>query len=293
MDIKTTKIQVAILGTGKIGIDLLYKIRRSKILSCVLVAGRNTNSAGIEIAKKLGIPVSDQGIDSILQSKERIDIVYDATSAAAHINHWKVLEATNIFVIDMTPSKLGKSIVPAVNLNETTLTRHINMISCGGQSSIPIINAVSEVVDNIQYVELVSSISSKSAGAATRINLDEYINNTELGILEYSRAIRSKVILILNPAEPPVSMQTTISFLIKNPPMTEIIVAVKERVKIVMKYVPGYSLLVEPKQIDTDRVVVLLKVEGAGDYLPKYAGNLDIINCAAVAVAENFAKSLN
>jgi acetaldehyde dehydrogenase len=160
------------------------------------------------------------------------------------------------------------------------------MISCGGQSSVPIINAVSNVVNEIEYVELVSSISSKSAGAATRVNLDEYIDNTELAILEFSKAKRSKVILILNPAEPPVNMQTSISFQIQNPPMKLIIEAVRKRAEAVRQYVPGYELLFEPKQIDENRVMIMLKIEGAGDYLPKYAGNLDIINCAAVAVAE-------
>jgi acetaldehyde dehydrogenase len=195
-------------------------------------------------------------------------------------------------MIDMTPSKLGKSVVPAVNVLDAKALQHINMISCGGQSSVPIINAVSGVVNGIEYVELVSSISSKSAGAATRVNLDEYIDNTELAILEFSKAKRSKVILILNPAEPPVNMQTSISFQIQNPPMDLIIKAVRGRVEAVRKYVPGYELLFEPKQVDNNRVVVMLKVEGAGDYLPKYAGNLDIINCAAVAVAEVMGDSV-
>jgi acetaldehyde dehydrogenase len=281
----TKKINVAIIGTGKIGIDLLFKIMRSELLNCVLVSGRSANSDGLKIAQELGVPTSIHGIDAILECGN-IDIIFDATSAAAHIKHWQLIEKTGIGMIDMTPSKLGKAVVPAVNILEAKVLQHINMISCGGQSSVPIINAVSNVVNEIEYVELVSSISSKSAGAATRVNLDEYIDNTELAILEFSKAKRSKVILILNPAEPPVNMQTSISFQIQNPPMKLIIEAVRKRAEAVRQYVPGYELLFEPKQIDENRVMIMLKIEGAGDYLPKYAGNLDIINCAAVAVAE-------
>ena len=287
----SSKINVAIIGTGKIGIDLLFKIRRSQILNCVLVSGRSEASDGLRIARELGVAVSAKGIDAVIENGD-IDIIFDATSATAHIKHWEIIKNMNIGMIDMTPSKLGKSIIPAVNILDVQALKNINMISCGGQSSIPIINAISEVVNAIDYVELVSSISSKSAGAATRVNLDEYIDNTERAILEFSKAKRSKVILILNPAEPPVNMQTSISFQIKNPPMNLIIRSVKNRVALVRKYVPGYELLFEPKQVDENKVVVMVKVEGAGDYLPKYAGNLDIINCAAVAVAEMMGENI-
>lgn len=288
----TSPIKVAILGTGKIGIDLLFKIQRSESLSCVLVAGRSAASSGLEIAHQQGIPVSDEGIKAILSNIDGIDIVFDATSALAHVRHWAALEKTRVKVIDMTPSKLGKAIVPAVNLSDAGQARHANMISCGGQLSIPIVNAVSEAVEAMEYVEVVSSIASKSAGAATRINLDEYIHTTERGILSFSRARRSKVILILNPADPPVSMQTTISFQLENPPMKEIVHAVRARVEAVKRYVPGYDLIIEPKQIESNRVVVMIKIVGIGDYLPKYAGNLDIINCAAIAVAEKMASAM-
>lgn len=286
------KINVAIIGTGKIGIDLLFKIRRSNHLTCTLFVGRNANSPGIEIARQLGVNVSDKGIAAILENQNDIDILFDATSAFAHMRHWEALKKTQVKVIDMTPSQVGETIVPAVNISEIGTSCNVNMISCGGQSSIPIINAVSEVVEDLEYVEVVSSIASKSAGAATRINLDEYIHTTELGILSFSKAMRSKVILILNPAEPPVSMQTTISFQLKNPPMKKIIAAVHARVEAVKQYVPGYDLVIEPKQIELNRVVVMVKVVGMGDYLPKYAGNLDIINCAAVAVADKMALNM-
>jgi acetaldehyde dehydrogenase len=286
-----SKLKVAILGTGKIGIDLLFKVQRSKALTCVLVAGRTAASDGMKIAEQQGVAISDRGIDAILDNLDNVELVFDATSALAHIRHWEALKDTGVKVVDMTPSRLGLPIVPAVNLFEAASAKHVNMISCGGQSSIPIVNAVSDVVPQLDYVEVVSSISSKSAGSATRVNLDEYIETTENGILRFSSAKRSKVILILNPAHPPVDMQTTISFQIQDPPMQSINEAVKKRVEFIKSYVPGYELLVEPKQIDTDRVVTMIKVVGLGDYLPKYAGNLDIINCAAVAAAEKMADA--
>lgn len=283
------RLRVAILGTGKIGIDLMFKIRRSHVLECVLVAGRNSGGPGLEAARAQGVQTSDKGIDAILEAANHIDIVFDATSAVAHLRHWDMLKNTRIRVVDMTPSQIESAFVPAVNLITADTARHVNMISCGGQSSIPIINAISDVVDSIEYVEVVSSIASKSAGAATRINIDEYIHTTERGILQFSKAKKSKVILILNPAEPPINMQTSISCQIEEPRMHQIEQAVKERVKTIQAYVPGYKLLIEPKQIEKNRVITMVKVVGLGDYLPSYAGNLDIINAAAVAAAERMA----
>lgn len=284
--------RVAILGTGKIGLDLLFKVKRSPLLSCVLVAGRNAESAGLSLARDHGINISDQGINSIMEMSGSIDILFDATSALAHIHHWELLKSTKIKVIDLTPSKIERPIVPAVNLVDADSINHVNMISCGGQSSIPIVNAISEAAGNFEYAEVVSSIASKSAGAATRVNIDEYIHTTERGILSFSKASRSKVILILNPAEPPISMQTSISCQIDNPPMDKIIDAVRRRVKVIQDYVPGYELLIEPKQIERNRVITMVKVVGLGDFLPKYAGNLDIINSAAIAVAERMAQKM-
>jgi acetaldehyde dehydrogenase len=280
------KARVAILGTGKIGIDLLVKVLRSKYLVCSVVAGRHENSQGMQKARELGVPTAIKGIESIVSRVDQIDVLFDATSAFAHVRHWEVLESSNLCVIDMTPSQLGEPIVPAVNLEKASSTKHVNMISCGGQASIPIIHAVSEVVDKLDYVEVVSSIASKSAGAATRINLDEYIQNTEQAIRFFSKSRASKVILILNPAEPPVDMQTTISFQLDDPPIDRIVEAVRARANKIREYVPGYEVLVEPKRIEKNRVVTMIKVVGRGDYLPRYAGNLDVINCAAVAVAE-------
>lgn len=289
---RTRPARVAILGTGKIGIDLLFKIQRSEHLRCVLVAGRNPESAGLKIAKQQDVETSDKGLDAALERERGIDILFDATSALAHIRHWELLKNTSIKVVDMTPSKLGDAIIPAVNLADAESVNHINMVSCGGQSSIPVVNAVSGVVKELASVEIVSSIASKSAGPATRLNLDEYIHTTERGLLRFSSAGKSKVILILNPAEPPVDMQTTIWCQIENPPMEAITTAVKNRVEAIKRYVPGYELLVEPTQTEANRIVMMIKVVGLGDYLPKFAGNLDIINCAAVAAAEKMATAL-
>ncbi len=286
------KLNVAFLGSGMIGIDLLIKAMRSKYLNCILVAGRNLDSKGMIGAKKIGVQISDRGIDAILDRADEIDLVFDATSAMAHLEHWAVLKDTNIKVVDMTPSKVGHAIVPAANLSEIYKHQNVNMISCGGQTSIPISCAVSEVVDEIDYIEIVSSIASKSAGAATRANLDEYIHATEKGLISFSSAKKSKVILILNPAEPPVNMQTTVSFLIKNPDMQKITATVKNWVKKVQKYVPDYELLIGPVEVEEGRVLVMVKTVGLGDYLPSYAGNLDIINCAALAVAEMTAQRI-
>lgn len=285
------KLRVAFLGSGMIGIDLLIKAMRTESLDCTLVAGRNLDSQGMTRAKKIGVTVSNRGIDAIIERENEIDLVFDATSAMAHQEHWEALKDTNIKVVDMTPSKIGHAIVPAANLNEIDRHQNLNMISCGGQTSIPIACAVSEVVDNIDYIEIVSSLASKSAGAATRANLDEYIHTTEKALMTFSSAKKSKVILILNPAEPPVNMQTTVSFLIDNPNMQDIIASVKNWVEKIQKYVPGYELLVGPVQVEEGRVLIMVKTVGLGDYLPSYAGNLDIINCAALAVAKMIAQT--
>lgn len=284
------KLKVAFLGSGKIGIDLLIKALRSDRLECVLVSGRNLESEGMRKSESLNVPISDNGIDSILELKEEIDLVFDATSAMAHTTHWEKLKKTNIRVIDMTPSGIGLPVVPAINSNEILSNQNVNMITCGGQASLPIVNAVSEAQKGINYIEIVSSIASLSAGPATRANIDEYIDATESGAKRFSKTKESKVILILNPAEPPIFMQTSISFLTDGIEINleEIRKSTTQMIKKIQKYVPGYELLVEPVIVGDDRLIVMIKVTGLGDYLPSYAGNLDIINCAAISVAENF-----
>lgn len=284
---QSSKIRIGIIGSGNIGTDLLVKVMRSQHLVCTLFAGRNFNSAGMRKASELGVPISDRGIEAIIKDPTICDIIFDATSAQAHIDHWAALSKLGKTVIDMTPAKLGELCVPAINASACLETgaRNINMITCGGQASIPIANAISQVHPDIEYIEVASSIASRSAGPATRHNLDEYIETTEQALQKFSGARQTKAILILNPANPPIDMQTTIYAKIANPDLPAILHAVNAMVDQIKRYVPGYQLIVPPT-IEGGKVVATVKVLGNGDYLPQYAGNLDIINCAAIAMAE-------
>jgi acetaldehyde dehydrogenase len=284
------KLRVAILGSGNIGTDLLIKVQRSNFLECVLFIGRNLASPGMGKAIALGVKVSDESIGAILKNPDIVDLVFDATSAKDAKVHWGILDKLGKIVIDLTPAKLGLLCIPAVNLEEVLKYRNVNMITCGGQASIPLVYIISNTQRNVEYIEVVSSIASKSAGPATRLNLDEYIDTTENGIKKFSGVSRTKAILNLNPANPCIDMQTTIFAQLENPDMDILISAVDTMVNKIQKYVPGYSLLVPPIY-ENGRIAIMVKVQGLGDYLPKYAGNLDIINCAAIAVAEQY--SLN
>jgi acetaldehyde dehydrogenase (acetylating) len=284
------KLRVAILGSGNIGTDLLIKVQRSNYLECVLFIGRNLASPGMAKAIALGVKVSDESIGAILKNPDTVDLVFDATSAKDAKVHWGILDKLGKIVIDLTPAKLGLLCIPAVNLEEVLKYRNVNMITCGGQASIPLVYIISNTQRNVEYIEVVSSIASKSAGPATRLNLDEYIDTTENGIKKFSGVSRTKAILNLNPANPCIDMQTTIFAQLENPDMDILISAVDTMVNKIQKYVPGYSLLVPPIY-ENGRIAIMVKVQGLGDYLPKYAGNLDIINCAAIAVAEQY--SLN
>lgn len=286
------KLKIAIVGSGNIGTDLLVKAMRSPHLCCTLFSGRNFNSAGMQRANALGVPISDRGIEAIVADPSICDLVFDATSAQAHHAHWAALDRLGKTVIDMTPAKLGEFCIPAINAQACldTGTRNINMVTCGGQSSIPIAYAIGRVHADIEYVEVASSIASRSAGPATRANLDEYIETTEEALQRFSGARRAKAILILNPANPPIDMQTTIYAKIARPDLAAIQESVGAMVKQLQSYVPGYQLIVPPT-IEGGKVVTTIKVLGAGDYLPQYAGNLDIINCAAIAMAERIAMA--
>lgn len=284
------KLKVAILGTGNIGTDLLIKTMRSAHLECSLFAGRNLSSAGMVKANHLGIRISDRGVDAIAEDPECCELVFDATSAIAHERHWPLLDRLGKVVIDMTPAKIGMMCVPAINLQECLSYRNINMVTCGGQASIPIAHAIARSQPDVEYLEVVSSISSRSAGPATRLNLDEYILTTEMALRDFTNAKRTKAILVLNPAQPPIDMQTTIFAKIQNPDIEKLRVEIGRTVRKIQSYVPGYQLVVPPV-VENDRLVVMVRVQGLGDYLPRYAGNLDIINSAAIATAEEFARS--
>ena len=289
------KLRCAILGTGNIGTDLLIKVMRSNSLECTLFAARNFRSEGMQKATSLGVNISDKGINVIVEKADFIDIVFDATSAAAHIEHWAVIEGLGKIAIDMTPAKLGKFCVPAINSQEIcdSGARNINMVTCGGQASVPIAAAISEVHANIEYIEAASSIASRSAGPATRANLDEYVDTTEEALLKFCGAAKAKAILILNPATPPIDMQTTVYAKIKNPDVVKISASVNAMMLRIKSYLPGYELMVPPAVINDDIVMVTVKVLGEGDYLPSFAGNLDIINCAAVGFAEDIAAKMS
>jgi acetaldehyde dehydrogenase (acetylating) len=286
------KLKIAIIGTGNIGTDLLIKSMRSKFITCSAFIGRNELSAGMIKAKTMGIRCSDQGLDFVANNPEIADLIFDCTSAQSHIRHWNILKKLGKTVIDMTPAKIGMMCVPAINADDCLDgdAKNINMITCGGQVSIPIAYAMSKAQNGFEYFEVASSIASKSAGPATRANLDEYVETTEAALQKFTEVKKTKAILILNPAVPPIDMQTTIYAKIKNPDIKLIQEAVSKMVATLREYVPGYQLIVPPT-VDNDRVITTVKVLGEGDYLPSYAGNLDIINCAAISMAELIAKS--
>jgi acetaldehyde dehydrogenase len=286
------KLKVAILGSGNIGTDLLVKVMRSPYLECSMFIGRRFDSPGMKKAGELGAKLFNNSIQAIVDDPGSCELIFDATTARDHLRHWPIIEKLGKTVIDMTPSKVGKMIVPAVNLDSLSRNKNMNMVSCGGQASIPLACALTKAQENIEYIEVVSSISSLSAGPGTRVNIDEYIENTEEGLRTFSGCKKVKVILILNPAKPCIDMQTTISAKVKNPDMEKVKSAVAEMEKKLQRYVPGYKIVVPPVY-ENNRIIIMVRVRGLGDYLPVYAGNLDIINCAAIATAEAYAINLS
>jgi acetaldehyde dehydrogenase len=283
-------MKVAILGSGNIGTDLLIKILRSPYLECGVFIGRNVLSKGIQKACELGVNTSVSGIEYILKNSDCCEMVFDATSAVAHAIHAPILRSLDKFTIDLTPSKQGEMCVPIINLESALQHKNINMITCGGQATLPIIHAFSISGAKIQYIEVVSSIASSSAGPATRINLDEYIHTTEQAIKFFTGVSKAKAILNLNPALPCIDMQTTIFAKVKHLDMQKFTKMAECVEKKVQSYVPGYKILLNPL-MENKRIIVIVQVKGQGDYLPDYAGNLDIINCAALAIAEKYAMS--
>jgi acetaldehyde dehydrogenase len=264
------------------------KTLRSPLLRCGLFVGRNPQSAGLKKARSLGVPVSDLGIQAIVDNPDCCDLVFDATSARDHQLHDPVLRAMGKKIIDLTPSRLGSMAIPAINLDNLSAAQNVNMVSCGGQASVPLAFAIAQTQQDCEYFEVVSSIASKSAGPATRANLDEYIETTEIAVREFTGCAQTKAILILNPAEPSIHMQTTVSAKLARPDLDRLRPVVEKMVATIQRYVPGYELVVPPVY-EHNRIVIMVRVTGLGDYLPPYAGNLDIINCAAIATAEHYA----
>ena len=285
----SSKIKAAIIGPGNIGIDLMYKLLESDNLEVVKVVGIVKESEGLRIAREEGIETSFEGISSIIKDKD-IKIVFDATSAGGHLSHAPLLEKEGKIAVDLTPAAVGPFVVPAVNLKDMINAGNINMVTCGGQATIPIISAINKAAD-VEYGEIVATISSKSAGPGTRQSIDEFTETTARGICEVGGADRGKAIIILNPAEPPIMMRDTIYARVKNMDEKKITEAILKKVEEVKSYVPGYRLKAGPI-FDGDRITVIVEVEGAGMYLPKYAGNLDIMTAAAAAVGNKIAEKL-
>jgi acetaldehyde dehydrogenase len=285
------RLRVGIIGSGNIGTDLLLKVQRSAELECALFIGRNLDSPGMRTARERGVPVSDRSIDAIAEDPERFDLVFDATSALDAKRHWELLSALGLPVIDLTPAKLGKLCIPALNLADCAHEPNLCMVTCGGQAAVPLASCVVATQPHVEYIEIVSTSASRSVGPATRINIDEYLATTEAAVARFCGVPRAKTILIVNPSNPPITMQNTVFAKADEVDLPALRAAVHEMVARVQRYVPGYRLVMEPLH-EGGRIAMTVQISGAGDYLPSYAGNLDIITCAAVAAAEERARAL-
>jgi acetaldehyde dehydrogenase len=285
------RIPVAILGSGNIGTDLMYKIRRNPMFDLRLLSGIDPASEGLARARELGCATSTDGIESILEEKG-IEIVFEATSAKAHVMNAPRFKDAGIFAIDLTPAKVGPSVVPCVNMQERFDAHNVNLISCAAQATIPIVFGVSRVA-KVKYAEIVATVSSRSVGPGTRQNIEEFTLTTQKALAEVGGADRGKALVVINPADPPLIMRNTVYTAVEGEVDEEAVKSsVLEMVKQVQSYVPGYRLTVEPFNRG-DHFMIGVEVQGAGDFLPPYAGNLDIINAAAVAVAQRYGATLN
>ncbi|CAN7566664.1 acetaldehyde dehydrogenase (acetylating) [Variovorax sp. LjRoot290] len=303
----TNKLKVAIIGPGNIGTDLMIKVmRNSKHLEMGAMVGVDPKSDGLARAERFGIATTAEGIEGLVQLGvfRDIDIVFDATSAGAHKRHNEVLQAHGVQVIDLTPAAIGPYVIPAINLDAENAS-NMNMVTCGGQATIPMVAAVSRVA-KVHYAEIVASISSKSAGPGTRANIDEFTETTRAAIEKLGGAERGKAIIVLNPAEPPLIMRDTVLVLSEAADQAAVEASIAQMVASVQTYVPGYRLKqrVQFDVIPADRPLnlpklglrhglktsVYLEVEGAAHYLPAYAGNLDIMTSAALACADLMAQ---
>jgi acetaldehyde dehydrogenase len=290
---------VAIIGSGNIGTDLMYKVGRSPELDLVALIGIDPESDGLARARALGYEATSSGIEWVKEHRDAVRLVFDATSAHVHVRHAKVLAELGITAVDLTPAALGPKVIPPVNLESYLDAPNLNMVTCGGQATTPIVAAVTRVT-RVPYTEIVSAVSSRSAGPGTRQYIDEFSRTTARALEELGGAEIGKAIIILNPADPPILMRNTVfCALPEGTDHDAVVAAIEQMVAEVARYVPGYRLksppLIEDGPYNTPggatphRVVVLLEVEGAGDYLPTYSGNLDIMTAAAVRVGEAIA----
>ena len=289
------KIRCALIGSGNIGTDLIYKIQRSEVLEPVWMVGIDPESEGLARARAMGLKTTAEGVDGLLPHvlEDNIQIAFDATSAYVHAENSRKLNALGVLMIDLTPAAIGPLCVPPVNLRQHAekLEMNVNMISCAGQATIPIVHAVSRI-QSVGYAEIVASLASKSIGPGTRANLDEFTYTTSGALEKVGGARKGKALAIINPAEPPMIMRNTISCLTDDEPdQDRISASILEMIGEVQKYVPGYRLVNGPL-FDGNKVAVFMEVAGLGDYLPTYAGNLDIMTAAATRTAEMFAEEI-
>ena len=279
----------AVLGSGNIGTDLLAKLRRSTALELTAVVGVDPESDGLARARDAGLDTSVDGVEWILDHRDQVDIVFEATSASVHKEHAPRLADAGVQCIDLTPAKLGPGVVPVVNLEVHAGAPDLSLVSCGGQATIPIVAAIASAAP-VAYAEIVATIASRSAGPGTRQNIDEFTSTTAAGLVDIGGADRGKAIIVLNPADPPLMMRNTVFCAVPDDiDTTAVAAAVEAMIDRVRAYVPGYRAVAAPV-FDRGRVSVFLEVEGAGDYLPPYAGNLDIMTSAAVRVGEELAR---
>ncbi|MBS0391825.1 MAG: acetaldehyde dehydrogenase (acetylating) [Proteobacteria bacterium] len=291
----TRKIKCALIGPGNIGTDLLAKLQRSPVLEPVWMVGIDPESDGLKRAREMGIKTTHEGVDGLIphMKQDGVQIVFDATSAYVHAENSRKVNEQGAMMIDLTPAAIGPYCVPPVNLPEHVGKRemNVNMVTCGGQATIPMVAAVSRV-QAVPYAEIVATVSSKSAGPGTRKNIDEFTRTTAGAIEKVGGARQGKAIIVINPAEPPLIMRDTVHCLTEDEPdQAAITASIAAMMAEVQKYVPGYKLVNGPV-FDGKRVSVYLEVEGLGDYLPKYAGNLDIMTAAAARTAEMFAEEI-